>query len=633
MSFNFGNPPKKIKLGKDDIHKIKSNPNHICNEDDGRTYAMQALVDGFKDVVYKLLENNKIDISSKDKDGRSLMHYAVMDKNKELIELLLEKGADINLRDKKGKTPINLFFTDKDYYDETSNLAFNNYSKNSNDNTKSSEGGKPELDLEFAEWIIKKGADVNIADSKGNIPLHMAVKYNGISTVSFLLQKTKYVDKSNYTGVKPLHMAAENNFLAVIKKILHYRVDTTATDNRKRNVLHYALNNQDSKVVDFLVLETSAVKMLNEADIENKITPLQQAVAEDKIATVSNMIKHGADINAVDGNGNSSLAIAVDSKLYEMTKMLLSEGADVSGTSVLYNSIYNFDTDRKIFDLLMEYSPNVDATDRDGKTPLMKALKAGRNEIAKTLLDAGADVTKLTNDGKNVMFFVGYSCPKALIKEMIKKGADINQKSKDGNTPLHELVFGYFNEEHLKTMVEEGADVNAVDRYGRVPLHHMLMYEGDAKLAEWIIEKGADINVKTEDNVSILHMVSGTEGAHVSLLEKVIKESNTDINAPDDRGNTPLFYAVQEDCAENVKTLLEYGANPDIENKYGTSPRSLANSYYNRDVRKVFREFDRKKSGNLVNKFNNKKNYKGKENRTKNNNYKPPKSNGGGFIV
>ncbi len=590
MSSDFGKAPKKTKASVVDIAKIKSNPNKIVNKISGRTYAMQAIIDGGGDIVCKLVKNDKIDMLATDKLGRSLIHYAVLSKNKDLVNLLLEKNIDINLRSKDGLTPINLLFSDSTIQKKFNNLRDVDYQKEDK-----IEDNKAEADIKFLEWLIKKGADVNIGDRKGNLPLHMAAKNSGVSTISFLLKNTEQIDKANHKGIKAIHIAAEHNSLAVLRKIIHHRVDIRATDNKKRNVLHYALSNKDERVIDFLISETDAVKLLNDKDIEYERTALHQAIIHNRAAIVPKMAKSGADVNSKDIQGETPLDIAVSYRFYHIVRMLLDFGADVDGSNALYNSIYPYDDDIKTFNLIMEHHLDVDVTDKDGNTILMRAFQFGKNEIIETLLESGADINKLNNEKENILFFVDSQCSDEILKKVIKKGVNLNQKSSKGYTPLHKAVFANRSEKHVKLLVEAGADVNILDNQNRTPLHHLLTYDkNSAILAEWLIDKGADINLKTNDDVTVLHMVSSIDDAHRSLLPRVIKDSSIDINAVDDRGSTPLFYAVQDGCVQNIKLLLEHGANPDIMNDYGSSPRILSKYHYNQDIMKLFKDYDKK---------------------------------------
>ena len=92
-------------------------------------------------------------------------------------------------------------------------------------------------------------------------------------------------------------------------------------------------------------------------------------------------------------------------------------------------------------------------------------------------------------------------------------------------------------------MVENGVDINAQNKELSAPLHFAVMQK-NPKVAEALIKHGALVDIK------------------------------------DDKGNTPLWRAVQnyrgeEPMLECIKVLIQFEANPDISNNFGHSPRSV----------------------------------------------------------
>ena len=65
-----------------------------------------AVFDGDIDLAINLLENGKFDLNKQDQQGRTLLHYTGSRGQIDMIELLLEKGADPNIKDKNGNTPL-----------------------------------------------------------------------------------------------------------------------------------------------------------------------------------------------------------------------------------------------------------------------------------------------------------------------------------------------------------------------------------------------------------------------------------------------------------------------------------------------------------------------------------------------
>ncbi len=583
-------------MEKKDLHTVRDRPNDFF-ESEGRTYAMEAFINGHRDIVKKLIIENKIDYDVLDSNGCNLMHYAAFNKDEEMVDLMLEKNVSLNEQSKRGRTAL-LLLIEED-----------------------------EPNLSFIKKLIDKGADINITDKKGNLPLHIAAQKHDVNTVSFILKMTSKVDKPNHIGMRPLHYAVEYNNLSVVQKIMHYRVDVTATNNEGMSLLHLALKNKDKKIIDN-ILKTDAVKMLNKENISNQKTPFHQAVALKKLDIVHKMISYGASVNKEDGNQTSPLIIAVRNDDIKMIEMLISSGADVFNSPVLYESITSYRNDNPLFDTLMKYSPDINASDSSGTTPLMRAIECQKETIVRKLIDAGADIERVTANNKNALFFIGRTDFKHLIKEFVDKGLDINHENSSGNTALQEMFIGaYYNDDNVKAMVDAGADINKKDSRGTTVLYRSLLYQPNISLAEWLINKGADIHITdNSDGGTILQLASGAWGANRGLLQKILSDKNIDVNAADTYGSTALHSAVRSYQVENARILLEHGADPHITDTYGSSATFMADDIRKLSMKQLFEEYEEKRKKGLLNNFN--KTSKDAKNIS---NKKPPRGNLGFF--
>ena len=241
------------------------------------------------------------------------------------------------------------------------------------------------------------------------------------------------------------------------------------------------------------------------------------------------------------------------------------------------------------------FSPT--AVDENGWTDLHYAAILNMPEVAKSLLDAGADPeARLLNDGTpltgklaQAMRLMGRSLdgwkrrgysPLYLaalwnsaetVEELIVAGADVNA-AVNGETPLH--VAAWSNAGAIIAKLIAGlADVNARDSGGRTPLHLAAM-QGALDAADKLISGHADSNarsgkshfmgVRTGDGWTPLHMAARFDRHEVAAL---LINNRADINAADKTGNTPLHQTVcyETSCEsyETAKLLIAYGADVD----------------------------------------------------------------------
>lgn len=140
----------------------------------------------------------------------------------------------------------------------------------------------------------------------------------------------------------------------------------------------------------------------------------------------------------------------------------------------------------------------------------------------------------------------------------------------------------------IEGLIRGGADVNAAGPLGRTALMNAVIAK-DVTCASALIAGGADVNARDDNGWTALHFVAQANDKALAIL---LIDARANPNLQDGNGNTALFRAVfsYRSEAEVVSVLLEAGASPDIKNAAGVSPRTLARTIANYDVRKFFTE-------------------------------------------
>jgi ankyrin repeat protein len=109
---------------------------------------------------------------------------------------------------------------------------------------------------------------------------------------------------------------------------------------------------------------------------------------------------------------------------------------------------------------LIEKGADVNARDKNGGTGLMSAAMAGNLEVVKFLFEKGLDVKARTKNGLTVLTAAVGGGNLEVVKFLIEKGADVNVRTEDGQTALMIAARGG-KLEVVKLLIEKGADVNA----------------------------------------------------------------------------------------------------------------------------------------------------------------------------
>lgn len=154
-----------------------------------------------------------------------------------------------------------------------------------------------------------------------------------------------------------------------------------------------------------------------------------------------------------------------------------------------------------------------------------------------------------------------------------------NTPDREGNSPLHWAMMK-MNYQAVVNLVRCGADVSKMNHQGRTPLHiaseHCVTSNSKSeglvhlKMVKFLISIGAVVDAYDARNVTPLHTAS--EIGNTELIETLVQEGGAFVNAVDEFGETPLFYAIRKRHHEVVRKLLELKANIYAKNSEGETP-------------------------------------------------------------
>ncbi len=156
----------------------------------------------------------------------------------------------------------------------------------------------------------------------------------------------------------------------------------------------------------------------------------------------------------------------------------------------------------------------------------------------------------------------------AVTEYLLANKADVNAGDSQGHTALH-MAATSGHKRVCEILLAAGADVNAANRDGRTPLHAAAEH-GFVEVAEVLLAKGAQVNARA--NVANIGgttpLCVAARNGFPAMVELLLKHG-ADINSADQRGDTPLMWAILRQQAETTKLLLERGAAVNVSDANG----------------------------------------------------------------
>lgn len=427
--------------------------------------------------IAKLLIDHGADVNAATTDtwpfgdkGITPLHMQIINGWKNIVALLIERGADLNARTGRGYTPLVIAVSRDNQSKSESNkimvrseIAELLLSKGADVNIKDDDGRTllhrivHSSDISLAkELVLKYGADVNAKDNSGDTPLYKAA-YNldNIELAQFLIDNGADVKTRNIEGKTLLNIIApysdDWNISLAKELVLKYGEDVNGKDNGGDTPLQKAAgNNNNIELVQFLIDNGADVKTRNNdgETLLNTFALDRSAAAGDISMAKTLVMNYGADVNTKDNGGDTPLHKAVRNDKTELAQFLIESGADVnaktkSGDTPLHLAAnpaiahpFIYDSgDPALARLLMDAGANVNAKDITGITPLHLAASAGAAQITAALIQSGADVNAADDSGATPLHQAAYRGCGDVVRLLLTHCADPRARDLKGRTP------------------------------------------------------------------------------------------------------------------------------------------------------------------------------------------------------
>ncbi len=263
----------------------------------------------FQSIIEAIINNRaNLDIQSSE-DKNTALHLAVNDCNADIINMLIESGANLNIQNNDGYTPLMLAFLygeDMIHSDECPRYT------------------------EFVLNLINGGSDLSLRDADGDTILHLATYIGDVDIVRACAEKIMENGGNIHERGKlentPLHVAALYDFGEIMGYFVAEGADINAVNGEGDTVAHLLANNGNLTMMRRFIDNGLDLNVINAAGR----TPLGEAVFMNYGNVARLLINKGADVNAGSA-GNTPLELAVESPHKgRIVELLVKAGATIT---------------------------------------------------------------------------------------------------------------------------------------------------------------------------------------------------------------------------------------------------------------------------------------------------------------
>jgi ankyrin repeat protein len=489
---------------------------------DGETFFIKAVSAGNKAMAQAMIDRNA-DINTIVPSRGTALHIAVEREDIEMLNFLLEQGANFALEDEYHQSPLALAVR----------LGA----------------------VEEMSCLEKRGATTSFREV-----LQVSSNYDNDRGLRALLERGMTIDKSSLAQLisrnklKLVLLALKNPTIAIdedtVLGLMRLRDETKYSNDLKENFDH-----QDYQ----LLLSSIASKVVNSDNVRHLFF---DAVSYGNETALKILLQHGANPNWQSEHGQNVLSLAAGRGNLATVEALVSNGAKLEATSGLGKTTALFEAvlheKSEIVDFLLGNGANPGFKDLQGSTPLQFAIDRGSVAVIDAFAKHGVQGADSEDAYREAFVSAPISEKFQTFRHVLSKIKDVNVKGKNFTTALTNAAI--FNRTaFIRTLVERGADLELPKGACKaVPRHH----------EEAVTRNGCGL---AEPDLSLCNtaLMAASELGHISVVKLLLQAgAKVDWQSPN-HGLTALMLAAEHGEDKVVQYLLKQGADRYLKDYQG----------------------------------------------------------------
>jgi ankyrin repeat protein len=303
---------------------------------------------------------------------------------------------------------------------------------------------------------------LNARDENGKTPLSLAVEKGNIDIAQFLIKRGADVNLADMENKSPLHIAAAKGDPEIVMLLLEQ--EAVDIDDRSR---------------------------IQRDGFEGGWTPLHMACLEGHPEIVRLLLEHGADREAKDGIQRTPLILAAEGRSLPVAQVLIEHGADINATAIrgytalLYGARLQFED---YVDLLIENETKI--SEEDLIRAFQMAVISGMEGLYDYALKLGINVEEIRQADPGLIFPAAGGGSLAIVKSLVEYGFDPAQQDRNGFTPLHYAAIGGHNDV-IRHFIDLGIDIDTRNKRGESAFN-LASAKGLSETADYLKSIGAN---------------------------------------------------------------------------------------------------------------------------------------------